>query len=224
MVRALLFFRVAPPVPRLMTGTTVVVTAIGGLVAAVDPTRLTGALTAICLLQIFAASSGFATPARRGYYDLLLTGGTRRVWVGLAHWLMSVAAGLASWLAMAGLEVAVTGNAHRSLAPGTTAAMFLASTIPWATAVALPRFAGAVGWLVVMVLASTIAPQMTVSPPAVSWPLVALAVLLLPATFIGEPFPMRGLVASPAVAAAMACMGIALWWIHAADIPLETAQ
>lgn len=224
MLRALLFFRVAPPVPRLMTGTTCVVTAIGAVVVAFDPERTTGALMAICLLQVFAASSGFATPARRGYYDLLLTGGSRRVCVGVAHWLMSIVAGLASWVAIAGLELAMTGSAHRSLAPGTATAMFLASTIPWATAVALPRFAGAVGWLVVMVLTSTIAPQLALGPLAASWPLTAMAVLLLPSMFIGEPFTSGELVASPAIASAVACMAVALWWIHTTDIPLETAQ
>jgi hypothetical protein len=224
MLRPLLFFRVAPPNPRLMTGTTVIVTAMCAVVTAVDPRRCTGALTTICLVQLFAASSGFGAPARRGHYDLLLTRGDPRVAIGLAHWCMSVVAGLASWMVIGGLEVLLTGAARRSLAPGTVSAMLLASSIPWATAIALPRFAGAVGWLVVMVLTATLAPQLVLSPSTAPSPLLALGVLFVPSTFMGAPFPGSGLVALPAAATAVVCMAAAIWWIHMADVPLETAQ
>lgn len=222
MRNAILFFRVVPPVPPLMTSTFVVVTVASMLVVVVDPRRATGVLTAIALLQLFAAASGFAGPARRGYYDLLFTRGDRWLVIGVAQWLMSIAAGMASWVAIAGVETAVTGAPVQSFAPGTVTAMLLVSTVPWAMTVALPRFAGAVGWLVVMVMASTLVPQLL--PPARVWWVEAAAVLLLPGSFIGAAFSTGSVVPGPALACALASMCVALRWIARADVPLETAQ
>lgn len=222
MWRTLAYFRVVPPVPPLLTSTFAVVTVGGMVVILVDPARTVGALTAVLLLQLFAAASGFTGPARRGYYDLLLTRGDRRLHIALAQWTMSIAAGVAGWIAIAGVEVARTGAAHRALAPGTLTALVLASTVPWATTVALPRFAGAVGWLLIMVLTWTLAPALT--SQAGPWAARATAVLLLPGVLVGSPFGDGTFVAAPSFAFAAVSMGIALRWVSTTDVPLETAQ
>jgi hypothetical protein len=222
MRRTIAFFRIVPPVPPLLTSTFLVVTAVSAVVVIVEPSRSTGALTAIGLLQMFSSASGFAGPARRGYYDLLLTRGDRRLYIALAQWLMSIAAGLACWLALAGAEAIAAGNVQQALAPGTVVAMVLVSTVPWATTVALPRFAAAVGWLLVMVLAATIAPGLSLQSSV--WAVRAAAVLLMPASLVGVRFPAGALVVIPALTSAALAMGVAFWWINSVDVPLEAAQ
>ena len=66
------FFLVVPPMPLLMIGAFAVITVAIAAVVVLNPSRATGALTPILLLQLFACSSGFDVPARRGHYDLLL--------------------------------------------------------------------------------------------------------------------------------------------------------
>lgn len=90
------FFAVVPPMPMLMIGAFGVVTAAIAVVIIFDPSRAPGALTPILLLQLFACSSGFDVPARRGHYDLLLThAGSRRL-VVLGHWVASACPGVVS--------------------------------------------------------------------------------------------------------------------------------
>jgi hypothetical protein len=221
MLNALAFFRLVPPLPRMMTFTFVITTIASMLVVSIDPRWTRSVLLAIAFLQLFAAASGFARPARRGDYHRLLRRGDTRLVTGIAQWCMSVAAGVASWVAVAGVEIAATGAPVRSFAPGTVTAMFLVSTIPWATTVALPRFAGAVGWLAVMVMATTLAPQL--GRRGEPWWVEACAVLLLPGSFVGVRFSTTPLVATPALLCAVIAVVAALRWIDGADIPRETA-
>lgn len=226
------FFRVAPPVPPLMIWTFVVTTAVAGVTIATDPRRAAGALAPILLLQLFAASSGFAVPARRGYYDLLLTRGGRRVHVALAHWAMSIAPGVASWLVVALVERVATGGASRALvASGTCAAFFMVSTVPWALTVALPRFAGGIGWLLVLVTSAStfstgVFSDWTVASTRVDglvWP--AWAFVVYPAGAVGQTFTSaQSLAAAPGLAIAVCSMVLACRWAARADVPLEAAQ
>src|SRR4029434_11222861 len=94
------FFRVVPPVPPMMTGTFLVLTLASAAVVVANPVRAPGTLVPVLLLQVFAAASGFALPARRGHFDLLLTRGSSRTLIALVHWAMSIAPGLASWLVL----------------------------------------------------------------------------------------------------------------------------
>ncbi len=150
------FFHVVPPVPPMMTSTFVVLTLASTIAIVGDPAVASGALVPVLLLQSFAASSGFALPARRGHYDLLFTRGSSRTSIALVHWATSITPGLGSWLVLAVLEILMSaGASDRLLASGTCAAVFLVSTIPWAIGVALPRFSGGIGWLLVAVTATT---------------------------------------------------------------------
>ena len=90
-----------PTQPALIVWTFLVVVAIGGIAIARVPSRSADLMRPVLLLQLFAASSGFEVPARRGHYDLLLTSGHRRIWVALVHWAISIAPGVLAWLLLA---------------------------------------------------------------------------------------------------------------------------
>src|SRR6188472_4394562 len=108
------FFLVVPPMPLLMVGALVVATAISAVVILVDPSRAAGALTPILLLQLFACSSGFDVPARRGHYDLLLTHGEARRRVIAAHWAASAVPGALCWLLLAILDYTANSGDRRA--------------------------------------------------------------------------------------------------------------
>ena len=151
------FFRIVPPVPALLRVALVTVTAVATLTVVWQPARVGMALTPVLLVQLFAASSGFMLPARRGHYDLLLTTGHSRVAVAVAHWVTSVLPGVVSWAVLAIAEIAITrGSSSSMFASGTIAAVGLVSTVPWALTVRLPRFAGAIGWLLLLALFTTV--------------------------------------------------------------------
>jgi hypothetical protein len=227
---AVRFFRVVPPVARLMVLSFACVAAVAAAALASDPGRGARAVIPIVVLQLFAVSAGFAVSARRGYYDLLLTSGTGRVRTALVHWVMSMAPGVVSWVALGLFEAAVSGNHHGIMASGTAAAMFVVSTVPWALTVALPRFAGAIGWMLLCVMAVTLTPigdqggaAWRASLEDQSWT-AAAAFLLFPIRLVGEDVLNRLGTVTPGMAFAAAAMAMALIWIHRTNLPLEAAQ
>jgi hypothetical protein len=155
------FFAVAPPMPLLMIGALVVVTSVAAIAIVVDPQMAVRALTPVLLLQLFACSSGFDVPARRGHYDLLMTRGQTRFQIVTAHWAASALPGVVGWLVLALIDEAVRADASQVslFSTGTMAAMSLVSTLPWAFTLRLPRFAGAIGWLLLVTLAMLVAPD-----------------------------------------------------------------
>ena len=72
---AVRFFRVVPPVSRLMVASFGVLTVSAGAALVVDPDRASRVVLPTLVLQAFAVSVGFTAFARRGYYDVLLTTG-----------------------------------------------------------------------------------------------------------------------------------------------------
>lgn len=227
------FFVVVPPMPLLMVGAFAVATLIAGLVIVVEPSRASGALTPILLLQLFTCSSGFDVPARRGHYDLLLTHGEPRRRVVVAHLAASACPGVVCWLILAMFCVAVISGDRRTvlLEGGTVAAMTLVSTIAWATTVRLPRFSGAIGWLLMISTVSLAAPGLLslentdrLDDP-IEWARAAWAVLAYPPLLVGQR--LSGQAASivvPAVLFAAATLFTACWSLIRRDIPLEAAQ
>ena len=226
------FFHVVPPVPSLMTGTFVVLILASTIAIVGDPRVAPGALAPILLLQSFAASSGFALPARRGHYDLLFTRGSSRTSIALMHWATSITPGLGSWLVLAALEILVSGGASgRLLASGTCAAVFLVSTIPWAIGVALPRFSGGIGWLLVTVTATTtfssgVMGKWTASSTRIeelAWP--AWSFFVYPIGAVGTHLePAQMMAVAPSIVLAACAMVTALRWVANRDVPLEAAQ
>ena len=227
------FFLVVPPMPRLMVGALVVVSCMSAVVILVEPSRAAGALTPILLLQLFACASGFDVPARRGHYDLLLTHGEARRRIIVAHWVASALPGVFCWLLLG--IVGYTANSGHSRTVlfngGTLSAVFLVSTIPWATTVRLPRFSGAIGWLLILAMLSLAAPGMLVADLSTSiggwkeWVRVAWAVLVYPPLLVGQRLDGREtLVVVPGVLFAIVGLLTAFWSVDRRDIPLEAAQ
>ena len=224
------FFRIVSPLPDMVLWTFAVLVAGASAMIALAPARAAGALAPLLLMQMFAASSGFAVPARRGHYDLLLTRTGNRMSIAVAHWLTSIAPGLASWLIVAVVEAVRTGQANVCLASGTCVAFALVSTIPWAVTVTLPRFSGGIGWLLVLTMAG-----ITFSPDGSAWlaipgrangPLASSwALLVYPLTSVGRHMSSEDLVLlSPALTLAATSMAVACVWVAQATFPLEAAQ
>ena len=226
------FFHVVPPVPPMMTGTFAVLTLAAAIALVGDLQAAAGALVPVLLLQVFAASSGFTLPARRGHYDLLFTRANSRTSIALMHWASSIGTGITSWLALAMLEFVVSAGARTTLlASGTCAAVVLVSTLPWAIGVALPRFSAGIGWLLLVVTTATTfskgvigdwtAPSTRIEELA--WP--AWAFLVYPMGAIGQHLARPQIIAVvPALTLAIIAMAISCRWIAQRDVPLEASQ
>jgi hypothetical protein len=220
------FFRVVSPLPPLMRPTFGVVFVVSAVVMAVDVEKTRPLLTPLLTLHLFACSSGFGGAARRGYYDLLLTRDGRRLGVALTHWCFSIAPGLATWLAIAGLEAFLRlGFPQHAFAGGSVAAMAVVSMLAWAFTVGLPRFSGAIGWMVTVVSAASLWSLEVVAGPGSPVALRALALLVNPALLLGRSLDAASLLpVVPALAAGVVGMSLACAWIVLADYPFEAAQ
>lgn len=209
------FFRVVPPVPVLMTGAFAASAAAAAVALGLHASTPEGALAPVYLLQTLAASSGFAVPARRGHYDLLLTSGVSRLRIGVAHFAASVLPGILCWLVIAVLE-AVTGGRfpHVSLATGTIASLIIVSALSWAVTVPLPRLTGGIVWLLVFV-----APVNHDLFP------VSASMLASPWMLVGTDLSSFGVlpVLSAATVVATTVIG-ALVWICRTDVSLQVAR
>ena len=226
------FFLVVPPMPLMMVGALVVATGVSAIVILVEPSDASGALTPILLLQLFACSSGFDVPARRGHYDLLLTHGEARRRVIVAHWAASALPGVLCWLLLAAVAYSASSDSRTALLNGgTLSAVVLVSTIPWATTVRLPRFSGAIGWLLIVAMLSLAAPRLLAIDLSVSingpneWLKATWAVLVYPPLLVGHSLGGREtLVVVPGLLLALAGLLVAFWSVSHRDIPLEAAQ
>lgn len=213
------FFRVVAPVPpwmHLAFGASVIV---GGGVLGLKMSDASAALAPVFLLQLLAASSGFAVPARRGHYDLLLTSGESRLWIGAAHGAASTAPGIVCWLLVAVLEGVINrGFPVASLSSGTIVAMLVVSAFSWAVTVPSPRLTGGIVWLFVMVSAATALPDRDVLP-------LSLSILLVPWAIVGRQIPAsEALSLVPVVALSLAAVVCALVWIDRLDVTLQVAR
>jgi hypothetical protein len=209
------YFLVVSPVSTLMVTSFAVVSVAGTVIAAAGGRDAARAVVPILVLQAFAAATGFTAPARRGYFDLLLARGESRARIATTQWLAAIMPGCLSWLSLA-MAIGLWDRHHANpmLANGTVVALVLVSTVPWAVTVSLPRFSGAIGWLLVVSLGSIAGFQ---------WP-DAMHHLFYPIGLIGEDLRGRPGVALPPVLASAISMSVALWWVDRSDIPLEAAQ
>jgi hypothetical protein len=193
------------------------------------PRAVSALLSALLVLQIFAASSGVIGPARRGYYDGLLSRGVGRGQILCGHWLASTVPGALCWMVVAAMDHA-TAAAPRTLASGSLVALWLASSIPWAATVALPRFAAAIAWLVVLVVMLTALPSGQASllgaldPEGPSlW--AGVAAVVYPMGLIGRSLsPGQWVAVAPGLALSLLATTSAFLWFLRADIPLEASQ
>jgi hypothetical protein len=109
--------------------------------------------------------------------------------------------------------------------------VFLVSTLPWAITVALPRFSGGIGWLLVAVTASTtfssdVMGEWTATSTRIEelvWP--AWSFFIYPMGAVGQHLARAQVIAVvPALALAACTMVVACRWIARRDVPLEAAQ
>ena len=203
------FFMVVALVPRALLATLFAACAAGCIAIAVNAHHAVSAAAPVLLLQIFATSSGFIIPARRGHYDLLFTCGARRPTIALAHWLVSSTPGVCVWGVLAAAEL--TAGHNRLTTSGTMAAVFLVSTVPWALTVPLPRLSGAIAWILCFVIATVVSGQ-TVSKTGslLPWGLVGAHLNTIDALLL---FMVGAIGISAAVV-----------WIDRSNIPLESGQ
>lgn len=226
------YFRTVAPVPAPVSALTAMVFVICVALAVVVPETTATPLASLLVLQIFAASSGVVMPARRGYYDPLLSRGVGRAQLLSGQWLASTIGCVACWGGIAVLERGLSGPAapDRALASGSLVALWLASSLPWAANVALPRSAAAIAWLVVLVAVLTTVPSgqafldgaLARDAPS-AWG--AVATLVYPMGLVGRPLtPAQWLTVTPGLTLSFAAPVAAFLWFARADLPLEVSQ
>jgi len=223
------FFRAAPPVTRPIVLALWASAAVGSAAMAAGLVSGRTVLTPLLVLQIFAASSGFNPALRRGYYDLVLARGVPAPGLLAAHWAASIAPGIAIWLIVAVLEPLVSSAPPAALTSGSVVALALASSLPWALTTPLPRFAAAIGWLMLLVTSLAVVPSgqadlvMALRAPRASV-LGTLAVVAYPMELIGmDALALPAGTVSPGLVCGVLSVAAALLshrWTHA---PLETA-
>lgn len=226
------FYGIVTPVPPLVSRLAIAVVITCAGLALVEPSATSAPLAALLVLQIFAASSGVVGPARRGYYDALLARGISRAHILWGHWLASAVPGAACWSAVAGLDWLVIGGEadSRALTSGSVVALWLASSIPWASTVTLPRFSAAIAWLVALVTTLTMLPSgQTALVSALDGidvsPWSGVAALVYPMGLIGRTLsPEQWTMLMPGLLVSVTGPAAAFVWFVRADIPLESSQ
>jgi len=207
------YFLVVPPVPRLMLLSFAILTAAGGLLMVTGDRDGTVAVP-ILVLQAFGVSTGFGVLARRGYFDLLVARGQPRERIALVQWAVAAAPGLCCWAVIGAVHAIAFDGGNPFARSGTIVAFLMASTIPWAATVGLPRFSGAIGWLLLVCLAES---------RGIVWP-DSVRDVIVPVVLLGADVGERLDVTVPAVVLSAASMAAALIWVHRTDIRLEAAQ
>ena len=203
---ALRYFQVVAVVPPLFRIGFVVTVGAAVVRLTSNPSMAVEALTPVLMLQLFAASSGFRIPARRGHYDLLFTSGVPRWQVAVAHCVASVMPGLVAWVCVLLVEVAAShGSSFRAATIGSGVAVVSLSLLAWAGGVALSRATAAVAWLLML----TVPPIARFASP-VQW------------LGLSPPHPVWAIVF--AVGAVGAPVAIACGWIVRMSIPLDGSQ
>lgn len=223
------FYLVVPLHSPFMWLALAATTGMGMLMLVFDPSSGQQVVVPIVFLQMFSASTGFAVPARRGHYDLLMTSGARRLRIASTHLVLSVAPGIAAWLALGCVELTLRGGESRALAGGSVMALLLVSTLAWAATVPLPRLSGGIMWLlaIVMLLGTTDGWRPDAVTPRESVPSVggALVYVLCPFLLVGKPLPWPAeWIAAPAAALSACAVGLALAWVTRMNVALEAPQ
>lgn len=151
MLFAVRYFRVVRVVPTIFTGGFALASVLAGIQLTSDPSSAAFALNPVLKLHLFASSSGFQLPARRGYYDLLLTSPTARWQIAMAHCGASIMPGMVSWLCVALIELSASrGGQITAVAAGSCVAFVAWSVMAWAVAAFSSRTTATIGWLVIM--------------------------------------------------------------------------
>ena len=152
MKQALRFFvlvRLHPPYTLMAMAACAI---LGAWTTSVNPGDLDSGLGIVALVQMFTASSGFVPRASAGHFDPMLVVGHSRVRVAAAHWMVSIAPGVAAWLLVTGVGLAGgSGLAISAVAGRRAVALLIVSVMAWAAGFRLPRSAAGVVWVTMLV-------------------------------------------------------------------------
>lgn len=230
-ISPLRFFAIAPLHSPYMLLALGAAAGAGVILIFVNPAKGADALGPVALLQMFAASSGFAVAARRGHLDLLLTGGSGRVSLALTHLLVSVAPGLLAWFLLGIVEMLALGSwTPTAFASGTVFAIGCISMLSWALTVPLPRLSGGIAWLLAIAIwivgwSDGDAVLASVEDPTIDVLTRALVVTLCPFVLLGKHLSRDQLIAAvPLASLGAGAIAVAVLWIARTDVPLESAQ
>jgi hypothetical protein len=232
-VSTLRFFEVVAPVPRHVQIALAASAALGAWMVWLNPRDADSALGSVLLLQMFAVSNGYASTARRGWFDPLLVSGRGRAAQAYANLAASALPGLVVWLFIAMLELfRGSGAWPAALTAQRIAALSIVTTGAWAAGVMLPRHASGMLWLaILLVLASSrgLLPELTAMQTApdgirqtVSY---ALACIVCPFLLLADTAAVRHpAIAAIVLTAAGACAMGGATWISNREWPLVVAR
>jgi hypothetical protein len=204
------FFAVVRPYPTHGLVILALATGLGLWTTRMEARELDSGLGMVLMVQMFLASSGFATIARRGHYDPIFVRGGDRAPMLAVQWCASIAPGAIAWLVVSLSGYAWSSPAAWSALTGSRLAAFLiVSALAWAAGFALPRGAAGSLWmglLVVLLLrhVSLIAPA-GVQDSALAILGTAGAVFVCPFLVLGT----HAQIGTPAMSAAL-CAAAAL--------------
>ncbi len=215
-------------VPRAVVAAFAAIVALGAWMLWLDPASAApGALMMVVLVQMFAAATGFWGPAGRGHYDPVLTM-SPRVGVAVGHWIVSIAPGIAAWLAVAAIEAALARTWPMALGGPALTALVLVSCVSWALTVPCPRATAGVAWVVAIAALLTtrvgfdlltIARGATASsPPWVMGQTVVVAIVCPFVWFAERPLPPVVALANVVTAAVALAAGV--WAVVRRDYAL----
>jgi hypothetical protein len=227
--RAVRFFRILRPVPRLIRVAFTGITVASAIAVLAPHERETRLLLPLLALQMFTVSTGFIRDARRGHFDVLLTSGVPRGEAAMVYWALAALPGVTCCMMLALVDLSAHGHTGL-LRPGSLAAIVSVSTIPWAATVPLSRFTGSIGWLLALVILTGLPPlgqameRLWVRSAGESREFGALAFLLFPARLVGEPFHDNASAILCVLTLALLGMCSATAWISWTDVALETGQ
>ena len=210
-----------PSLAMLLTMCSLVLWA--GYLAVTAPNDLRGPYIVLLLCQSFSASTGYATRARRGHFDLLLAGRQSRVRFALTHAVMSTVLGFTAWLAISVLDaLSAGGRFPLGLTPRAVAALVYISALAWALSVPFSKYSAGVLWLVGTLVLGASGKLMTLRNSYVAasgtWAGIWQAagpVLLFPPLMVGEPSaPLSAVIVLVAVATAAALWAGSAFVVH----------
>jgi len=152
MLSALRFFFVVarPGDDAVLIGAAVVGFAL--YLAVLNPTGFEQTLDLAIVFQLFAASTGYRERLRRGHFDPILVGRAGSWRIAAAHWAVSASVGVLVWIVLVLIELTIRpGQWPMGLKAPHLLVLLYTSTAVWALALPLPRYTGALLWLVALV-------------------------------------------------------------------------
>ncbi|HEX5475614.1 MAG TPA: hypothetical protein VFX12_13225 [Vicinamibacterales bacterium] len=152
-VSAFRFFRIVSPHAAYVRPALAAVLAIALCMVWLNPADVDSALGCVLLVQMFAASTAFLPDARRGRFDPALIRGHSRTRVLAAHWVVSIAPGVVSWVVVCSVAIALGGQAALSgLFGWRMLGLVMVSVVAWSAGTRVPRGFAGVLWVSILML------------------------------------------------------------------------